>query len=69
MKRIALANWRPDSLGLANLGQSDTRNVYPTGSGYAPLRSLLVHSSNGLSNPALGAIAAQDSGGRPLVAE
>jgi hypothetical protein len=38
MKRIALAKWQPDQFGLANLGQSDTRNVYATGTGYAPLR-------------------------------
>jgi hypothetical protein len=63
MKRIALAKWQPDQFGLANLGQSDTRNVYATGTGYAPLRGLTALSTTGLSAQAMGAISAQDATG------
>jgi hypothetical protein len=63
MKRIALAKWQPDMMGLANLGQSDTKNVTATGSGYAPLRGLSALSTSGLSSAAIGAFAAQDSTG------
>lgn len=63
MKRIALDKWAPDLAGMANLGQADTRNVFATGSSYAPLRGLSAISTTGLNGPALGAISAQDSGG------
>lgn len=63
MKRIALAKWQPDQFGLANLGQSDTRNVYATGTGYAPLKGLAAISTTGLAGQAIGAIAAQDATG------
>ena len=49
MQRIALAKWQPDLNGLANQGQSDTINVYPTGSGYAPLRALSPLTMTGTS--------------------
>lgn len=50
-------------MGLANLGQSDTKNVYATGGGYAPLHGLSALSTTGLSSSAMGAIAAQDATG------
>ncbi len=58
MRRIPLQSWAPDLQGLTNQGTSDTKNVLPVGSGYAPLRDLLAVSTNALDGIALGAISA-----------
>lgn len=61
MKRVTLANWEPDKFGLANQGQADAKNVYHTGAGYIPVKSLSQISTTGLDAKALGAFSAQDS--------
>lgn len=63
MKRIPLAKWTPDLFGLANPGQSDAKNVFGTGSGYAPWKAFSAISTTGLNAQARGAISAQDSTG------
>lgn len=62
MKRVALAKWQPDLYGLANDGQSDAKNVYASGAGYAPVKALTALSS-ALDGQAVGAISALDSTG------
>lgn len=63
MKRCPLVKWTPDLFGLANQGQTDAKNVYGTGSGYAPIKGLSAISTTALSAKAIGAISAQDSTG------
>lgn len=63
MKRIPLAKWTPDLFGLANPGQTDAKNVFGTGSGYAPVKALSAISMTGLNAKAIGALSAQDSTG------
>lgn len=63
VKRIPLAKWTPDLFGLANPGQTDAKNVFGTGSGYAPWKSFSAISTTPLSAQARGAISAQDSTG------
>lgn len=61
MKRVTLSNWEPDKFGLSNQGQTDAKNVYHTGSGYTPVKSLSQISTTGLDAKARGAFSAQDS--------